>query len=319
MTTIKTHVYADTSNEPIPIGTVWLQPIKIRLVFADLDDTLGRGCVSESSASAINRYLTDPKNHFVVMSARAPYAIAKALENAHVRSSQRLHISGYHSNLSYLHTVGTTIGTIPLYDAPINPVTVDSIVRAAYDNDVLVNGVAHLKYGAVALLPKSNHERRDPFLDWYLGASSHHLIDAPHRKLKDDEQVYLLEFLKSDERQLSEYKQMLNLGADVDVYEFKPYFDGAPDGTKVLQVVPAGSGKGRAARRYRKHLQIPFEKTMAIGDSMADVGMFCQVDNSVAMGQAKLEVKLLADYVTLSVLDDGVAVAMKQLVLGMQD
>ena len=55
--------------------------------------------------------------------------------------------------------------------------------------------------------------------------------------------------------------------------------------------------------------------TYGFGDSENDLTLFSEVDVSVAMGNAIPEVKRLADYVTDSVSEDGVASGLEHLQL----
>ena len=54
---------------------------------------------------------------------------------------------------------------------------------------------------------------------------------------------------------------------------------------------------------------------MACGDSHNDMAMIQAAGLGVAMGNAEEEVKAIADFVTLSNLEDGVAFAVKRFVM----
>lgn len=62
--------------------------------------------------------------------------------------------------------------------------------------------------------------------------------------------------------------------------------------------------KGRAFDTIRNILKQDF-RTIALGDSANDISMFDAADLAIAMGNATEETKQHADYVTASVLDDG--------------
>ena len=55
------------------------------------------------------------------------------------------------------------------------------------------------------------------------------------------------------------------------------------------------------------------EETIAIGDDSNDVSMFKEVGLSVAMGNANDKIKEIADVVTLSNEEDGVAIFLEKL------
>lgn len=71
--------------------------------------------------------------------------------------------------------------------------------------------------------------------------------------------------------------------------------------------------KGSAIQRLLAHLGIDAADAIAVGDSWNDVEMFEVCGVAVAMGNARPELKGLADFVTTDVLDDGIANAFRRL------
>ncbi len=67
------------------------------------------------------------------------------------------------------------------------------------------------------------------------------------------------------------------------------------------------ASKGTALQHLAEHYNIPLEQTMAIGDNFNDVSMIQLAGLGVAMGNAEPEVKAIADDVTLTNEQDGVA------------
>lgn len=82
-----------------------------------------------------------------------------------------------------------------------------------------------------------------------------------------------------------------------------------------LEINAAGASKGSALAALAEHLRIPREAVMACGDSGNDVSMLEYAGFSVAMGNAVPELKALADAVTLTNNEDGVAAAIERYVL----
>lgn len=76
-----------------------------------------------------------------------------------------------------------------------------------------------------------------------------------------------------------------------------------------------GTDKGNALLRLGKHLGIRREEIMACGDSLNDMAMIKAVGLGVAMGNADPQVKEIADYVTVSNNEDGVAKAIEKFAL----
>jgi Cof subfamily protein (haloacid dehalogenase superfamily) len=71
--------------------------------------------------------------------------------------------------------------------------------------------------------------------------------------------------------------------------------------------------KGSAIELLLAHLGIDAADAIAVGDSWNDIEMFEVCGVSVAMGNARPELKVLADFVTTDVLDDGIAHAFRRL------
>lgn len=76
---------------------------------------------------------------------------------------------------------------------------------------------------------------------------------------------------------------------------------------------PAGITKKHAIDVLLKHLGRSAEDTIAFGDAKIDISMFELCNYSVAMGNAGVETKEAADYITTDVNDDGLLNAFKHL------
>lgn len=82
-----------------------------------------------------------------------------------------------------------------------------------------------------------------------------------------------------------------------------------------IEIMPQGIDKGKGVRDLARYFRIPLEEVMAIGDQDNDLPMLQVAGFSVAMGNATPEVKALADVITLSNAEDGVAAAIERYVL----
>ena len=83
--------------------------------------------------------------------------------------------------------------------------------------------------------------------------------------------------------------------------------DVAYSGLPMIEIVPAGSGKGTCLAWLSHHLQIKKETVVAFGDGMNDVQMLTWAGTGLAMGQSSQTVKAAADNVIGSVDQEGVA------------
>lgn len=81
------------------------------------------------------------------------------------------------------------------------------------------------------------------------------------------------------------------------------------------EISPRGIDKSVGLRAVAKALDLPVDATVAIGDSENDLTMLRVAGVGVAMGNGIPSVKEVADWVTRSVDEDGVAYALQQLEL----
>lgn len=73
------------------------------------------------------------------------------------------------------------------------------------------------------------------------------------------------------------------------------------------------ASKGQALKRLAKRLGIPMAETAAVGDSLNDYSMVHAAGKGVAMGNAREEIKEIADAVTLTNDQNGIAHMIKNL------
>ena len=80
-----------------------------------------------------------------------------------------------------------------------------------------------------------------------------------------------------------------------------------------LEMSPANITKGSGLRELCEFLKLDLAETVAIGDAYNDAEILQTAGVGVAMGNAKDEIKKLADFVTLDNDNDGVAAAIEKL------
>ncbi len=81
------------------------------------------------------------------------------------------------------------------------------------------------------------------------------------------------------------------------------------------EVVPKGHSKASGIAFLENYFGIPNDDTISIGDSTNDLPMLEYTGYSIAMGNSSSELFEVADYITGSVMEDGVYHAMKHLKL----
>lgn len=173
---------------------------------------------------------------------------------------------------------------------------------------------------------------RDIHMDAFIGGKAYSPLKclAAGKKLITPEALkkYILEtrtrmedfygFIKENNLQIQ--KMTLNFYPDekgvlVDRREVKEYLLANPDilvvsgGYHNLEFTRAGVDKGLGLICLTELLHIPMAQTMAIGDTENDIAILKTAGLGIAMGNATPAVKAVADDITLSNEEDGVAAA----------
>ena len=76
-------------------------------------------------------------------------------------------------------------------------------------------------------------------------------------------------------------------------------------------IIARGNSKSTGIDKVLAYFDIDLKDTMAFGDGGNDIPMLKHVATGIAMGNAEPHVKAVADYVTTSVDEDGIANALK--------
>ena len=82
-------------------------------------------------------------------------------------------------------------------------------------------------------------------------------------------------------------------------------------GNTMLELVLKGHSKAGGMEQLLDALRVPREDTLAIGDSTNDLPMFCVANHTACMGNGMEELKRQSEFVTDTVLNDGIEKALK--------
>lgn len=96
-----------------------------------------------------------------------------------------------------------------------------------------------------------------------------------------------------------------------DIYPYIPNCEPGRWYPAFADITAKGNTKQRGIDEIIRHFGIRLEETMAFGDGGNDISMLRHAGVGVAMGNAKDDVKAVADYVTSTVDEDGIANALK--------
>lgn len=100
----------------------------------------------------------------------------------------------------------------------------------------------------------------------------------------------------------AEMKEVLS--ARMEIFRSAPFF---------LELTPKGIDKAQSLQRLLNYLGLKREELMAFGDGFNDLSMLEYAGMGIAMGNAVDEVKAIADFITISNDEDGIALALEQI------
>lgn len=89
--------------------------------------------------------------------------------------------------------------------------------------------------------------------------------------------------------------------------KFGNRFDITCSAAVLVEISPLNNNKGQALKYLAKHLNIPLESTVAIGDNLNDLSMIEVASIGVAVGNAVSELKEVANYIAATNNDGAVA------------
>lgn len=132
-----------------------------------------------------------------------------------------------------------------------------------------------------------------------------------HKDFREAYDIYIDEILKAiiiteDSELLAKIKEELQEAGGLEVVS---------SGWQNVEVMAEGTSKGKGVKAFGEILGIGKEEIMCIGDNENDISMLTYAGLGVAMGNATEEVKELADYITDTNNNSGVAKAINKFTL----
>jgi Cof subfamily protein (haloacid dehalogenase superfamily) len=90
---------------------------------------------------------------------------------------------------------------------------------------------------------------------------------------------------------------------------------GGYNGKMYLELMPPQVSKGAALQELAHHMNVAMEQVVAVGDNLNDLSMVSAAGLGVAMGNSPDELKDIAQHITLSNDEDGVAAVIRDFLL----
>lgn len=264
--------------------------MNIKLIAADIDGTLvdSDKKISAETKEAIFKFIDDG-GVFAIASGRSVKGIMQYA--AELELNKR---GGYLIAFNGSIIIDAKTGK-PICETMIPPKLIPEILKSAAKNNVSI-----ASYKDDKAITKDSKDK------YFLMETSMNNLEIVYVDDLYKELNYPVpKFLLTDEPEILE-KVEENMKAELDcvnIFRSEPYY---------LEIVPKELDKGMALRKLCEHLNIDISQTLSCGDGYNDIPLIKQAGIGVAMANAQPEVKKVADFITLSNDENGVAYAINK-------
>ncbi len=124
-----------------------------------------------------------------------------------------------------------------------------------------------------------------------------------------DKNIKQIMIISKNKKIIKEYQKMVENKYKINIIETNE----ENETEAWFSIISNQASKGIALKKLAKHLNIPIENTIAIGNDLNDISMFEIAGLSVAVSNAKDNIKKIVDHITLSNDEDGVASFLESL------
>lgn len=263
-----------------------------KMIILDLDDTLlmDDGSISKNNKDCILRAME--KGVYIVLASGRPTFAMK-----YVADELNLKNKGYTISYNGARIINWSNQEI-IYKADITREQVKKIYDFAKSN----NAFMHTYDGDNIITEKSNK-----YTEIESKITKMPILEKSDFKNSLPENLVKLLILEAPEYlQEIEIKAKNYFGNEMYITRTKPFF---------LEFMNIEVDKGKSILRLCEKLNINREEIIAIGDSYNDLGMIQTAGLGIAMGNAVEEIKEIADYITDTNMNDGVAKAIEKFIL----
>lgn len=272
-----------------------------KLVFFDIDGTLvtRNNHIPKSTIDAI-RKLKQNGIIPVIATGRAPILIREIAKELEINSYIAM-------NGQYIVHEGEVI-----YSNPIDMDLVDAVVETARERRDGILLATESKLIANSVVSLVNRGWLFSFLKGLVGLIPHRIQvslwkrmmkKAPEKEEYENEEIFMMNVNANQEEEL-EYEKV-----------FAEHLTFTRANELSMDVINQGISKATGAEKMMGILGIQHDNTFAFGDGLNDLEMIQYVGTGVAMDNGFDELKAVADMVTDSVFNDGIAKGLKKLKL----
>lgn len=267
----------------------------IRMIATDIDGTLlpRGGAISDATRAAI-RGCRARGIPFVIVSGRWIGALGDVVKQAGTGDQPLIIVNG--------SAVIGPDGDV-LFERFMTAEDVQNVYAVLRRYDVQIN--SYVPNGLYCLNTRAL-KRRSSMLSGYMGVGNLVVDDPARFEAEGLDRVYKLEGLTEDTAMMDQLRaELQGTGAVVTHSSWRN-----------VEIMSRGMGKATALRWLAEHLGIDLADCMAFGDNDNDMDMLLAVGWPVAVGNATDELKRAACIIADDDVNDGVAKAVFQYVLG---
>lgn len=271
---------------------------KIKILAFDMDGTLlnEKGALSEANEASLRRAM-ERGYHIVIATGRGYSAFPEAVLNM---EGIRFMISSNGAHIVDQQTRETIYSNLLTRDA------VEAAMPWIADPDVMREVFFHHQVYA------DRHCMEDLPRYGVLSEKSQHYVRTTRKPVEDAvalireyaDQLENINLLFPDQEKRLRYWQELSRIQGLTVVSSMPYN---------IELGGATTSKATALKALAEMLGLSHDNIMSFGDSSNDAQMLAAAQIAVAMGNAVEELKEVADVITLSNAEDGVAYALERL------
>ncbi|QHA91541.1 Cof-type HAD-IIB family hydrolase [Bacillus sp. N1-1] len=263
---------------------------KPHLIAIDLDGTLlnSEKNISERTKSVI--FEAKRQGHHVAIATGRPYRASVRYYNELALDSPIVNFNGAFVH----HPLDRSFGT---HHSPMELTTAKSIVSSC--SDINVKNIMAEVLDDVYL-----HQHDELIMQNMIINDSSIFTGEIHKNLKDDPTSLLIH---PHEQQLADLRQMLR-DHHAEMIEHRVW--AAP--LNIIEIVRVGLNKAVGLQRLAAHFNVPQERIIAFGDEDNDLEMIEYAGTGVAMGNAIEELKNIANDVTVTNEEDGIATFLEE-------
>lgn len=266
----------------------------IKLIALDLDGTLLRDdkSISEKNIEAIH-FALDHGVEVVITTGRPLAAINHILDQLDLNTAEHYSIT-YNGGLIIQNQTQKVMHTKTLYDNEV-----EKVANTFLSLDLPVSAV-----GDTAVY-------EFPYPDGHPSYYKQQMTFLPYQSIERDADGHwpdIFKFVIATEKEHLEAKLPSIPAAITERYEVMRSHP------HQLELMPTGVDKGYGLSQMANILNFQQSEVMAIGDEENDSAMLQWAGTAVVMGNGREDIKELADYITASNMDDGVAQAIYHFV-----